>query len=377
MARGFRQMSGLVDPYIIALACLVALFSACTPAQPVIIGLAASLSGPDYMLGVDGRNAAALFVQETNEAGGLNGRSLQLEIKDFASNDSTVVPLTRDLVDAGALLVIGYYTSSTALAAVAIPESERVPLISPSATSDALTGQKDGFYRTIMSSAGDGPYLARHMKDRGINRILILATAGNASYVDTYASALGQELDICADFRFTRIADIDYHYIKALAAKPEGERYQAVMIIASSMDTGTLAQELSVRGLLASLYVSGWAGTDDLVAFGGKAVDGAFFVHQTDQQHPGVKELSRRYTALYGKEPGFGAIQTWDAMNLAMAVLEKAKASPGRIAQVLQAIGSFEGLTGTIFLDEYGDAQRDLYLKQVDGTRIVTLGKVE
>jgi branched-chain amino acid transport system substrate-binding protein len=353
------------------------LVTACTRSQPVVIGFAASLSGPDYLLGVEGRNAAALFVQETNKTGGLNGRPLHLEIRDFASNNESVVPRTRELVDAGAVLVVGYYTSAAALAAVAIPEAERVPLISPSATSDALTGLKDGFFRTIMSSAGDGPQLARHMKARGIERIVVLATAGNAGYVDTYVQALEREMEICADLRFTRIPDIDYLYIGELATKPAGGTYQAVMIIANSMDTGTLAQELSIRGLLAPLYVSGWAGTDDLVSFGGKAVDGAVFVHQTDQEHPGIKDLSRRYADLYGVPPGFGAIQTWDAMTLAMAALEKAKAVPDRIGPVLQGLDRFEGLTGTIRMDEYGDAWRDLYLKRVEGSRIVTLGKVE
>jgi branched-chain amino acid transport system substrate-binding protein len=377
MARGLWWKRRIAYQYSIALACLMVLFPACTKTQPVVIGFAASLSGPDYMLGVEGRNAAALFVQETNETGGLDGRPLHLEIRDIASDDTTVAAVTRELVDAGAVLVVGYYTSSAALAALSIPETGRVPLISPSATSDALSGLKDGFYRTIMSSADDGPYLARHMKERGIDRILVLATAGNAAYADTYATALGRELEICADLRFSRIADIDYQYIQVLADKPEGERYQAVMIIASSMDTGTLAQELSIRGLLAPLYVSGWAGTDDLVAFGGKAVDGAVFVHQTDQNHPGVQDFSRRYAAVYGVQPGFGAIQTWDAMTLAVNALTAAKASPDRIAAVLRGIDSLDGLTGAIFLDEYGDAKRDLYLKQVDGTRIVSRGKVE
>lgn len=377
MARILRRKQGFAHPFSLISVLLIILISACTRTQPVVIGFAASLSGSEFLLGVEGRNAAALFVKEANEAGGLKGRPLHLEIRDFASDTTTVAAQTRSLVDAGAVLIVGYYTSSAALVAAAIPESERVPLISPSATSDALTGLKDGFYRTIMSSASDGLHLARHMKDRGFERILLLANAGNAAYVDTYTRALAREVQLCAEISFLRTADIDYQYIEALAQKPGEERYQVVMIIAGSLDTGRVAQELSIRGLLAPLYVSGWAGTDDLVAFGGKAVDGAVFVHQTDPDHPSVQDFSRRYARLYGVQPGFGAIQTWDAMTLAMEVLAKANADPGRIASVIQGIGQVEGLMGTIVLDEYGDAKRSLYLKRVDGNHIVTLGKVE
>jgi branched-chain amino acid transport system substrate-binding protein len=362
---------------LVSIICFAVLMASCTRSSPVVLGFAASLSGPDYMLGVEGRNAAALFVQEANEAGGLNGRPLRLEVRDIASSEALVMPLTRELVEAGAALVVGYYTSSAALAALAIPETERVPLISPSATSDILTGRRDGFFRTIMSSAGDGYFLARHMKNRGIERILVLAAAGNAAYADTYVAAFERELKICADLRFARIDEIDYQKIHEYAARPEADRYQALMIIASAMDTGTLAQQLSVRGLLAPVYVSGWAGNDELVSFGGSAVDGAVFVHQTDQDHPGVRALAERYAAVYGQKPGFGALQTWDAMTLAFQALGTAKADPEKLASVLQSIQAFEGLAGTIMLDEYGDAQRPLYLKRVEGSRIVTIGKAE
>jgi branched-chain amino acid transport system substrate-binding protein len=361
---------------IVSALAIVASLIACSEKPPVIIGFAASLSGKDYMLGVEGRNAAELFIKEINASGGVAGRKLELVVRDFRSDDATVVPVSRELMDSGASLIVGYYTSAAAIAALSIPGPTDVPLISPAATSGALTGKQDAFFRTIMSSDDDIHHLAADMKSRGFKRVLFLAASWNKPYVDTYAFPLHQYVEVVADIRFDAIDSIDFGAIRLLKGNPQ-KRYDAVCIVASSLDSGTIAQELSIRGLSAPLYVSGWAGNDDLVVYGGSAVEGAVFVHQTDQANPGIVAMAEQYRDAFKVDPSFSAIQTWDAMLLAYSAIEKAGGVPGAISGALRSIRSFEGLAGPITLDEYGDAQRALYLKRVSGNRIITEGKVE
>ena len=87
--------------------------------------------------------------------------------------------------------------------------------------------------------------------------------------------------------------------------------------------------------------------------------------------------MAEHYREVYKVDPSSSAIQTWDAMLLAYTVIEKAKGIPGDISKTLRATRVFEGLSGPITLDEYGDAQRDLYLQRVSKNRIINEGKVE
>ncbi|MBU1081011.1 MAG: ABC transporter substrate-binding protein [Spirochaetes bacterium] len=341
---------------------------ACGREAPVVIGFAASLSGKDYLLGVEGRNAAELFVKEANARGGVGGRLLRLDIRDLASDDANAAPVTAALVESGVSVIVGYFTSSSAVAALAAPGLGGAALVSPSATADSLDGKADALYRTIMSSRLDSLFLAAHMRARGLRRVLFMATEGNRPYAETYAVPLAREAEVVADIRFGAISDIDYGAIASL-------RYDAVLIVASPLDTGTVAQELSIRGLSAPLYISGWAGNDSLIAHGGKAVDGAVFVHQTDTDQAGVAAVSSRYRAVYGESPGFAAIQAWDAMLLVEAAIEAS--GQGGVAAAIRGTRSFEGLSGTIEIDEFGDATRTVYYKKVDGDRIVVVGKAE
>jgi len=367
--------NGIVFATAIVLA-IVAALAACSEKPPVIIGFAASLSGKDYMMGVEGRNSAELFIKEINAAGGVAGRRLELAVRDLRSDDTNVTPLTRELIDSGASLVVGYYTSAAAIAALSVSGASGVPLISSSATSGALTGKADAFFRTVMSSDNDIHLLAADMKARGFKRVLLLAASWNKPFVDSYALPLRHLVEVVADIRFDTIDSIDFEAVRLLKVNPQ-TRYDAVCIVASSLDSGTIAQELSVRGLSAPLYVSGWAGNDDLVTYGGGAVDGAVFVHQTDLSHPGIVAMAQHYREVFKVDPGFSAIQTWDAMLFACAAIQKAKGVSGAIGGALRSIRSFEGLAGTIAIDEYGDAKRTLYFKRVSGNRIITEGKVQ
>ncbi len=368
VARHFR-VSEILHTFLLVLS-----LSACSPPAPVVIGFATSLSGKDYMLGVEGRNAAELFVQETNEAGGINGQLLKLEIRDFRSDIVTVAPVTQELIDFGANVIVGFHTSGTALAALSVKGIDKVPLVSPSATSSDLSGKVDGFYRTIMSSENDASILVSHMREKGLTRVVLIADANNTPYVETYSVPLKELIDVVADIRSENLKKLDYGRISRLRDKT-GPGYDAILIVASSMETGIVAQELAIRGLSAPLYVSGWAGNEDLIVYGGKYVDGAIFVHQTDPQHPGSKAMASRYLLVYGVSPGYSAIQTWDSFLFISAAIRASAGNLKNLPAALQDLREFQGLSGTIRIDSFGDARRSLYIKRVDGGTIVIDGK--
>ncbi|MBN2874942.1 MAG: ABC transporter substrate-binding protein [Spirochaetales bacterium] len=374
MKRSTATVAAARLPWFLAVAVMAMAGASCAPRAPLVLGFATSLSGPNYMLGVEGRNAAELFVKEANASGGIAGRQLMLLVRDFGSDDRNVVPVTRELVDAGAVVILGYFTSTSAVTALSLRADERVPLVSPSATSSELSGLDDGFYRTIMSSEYDVPYLVAHMKERKRERVLFLATATNRSYVETYAAPLRTLVNVVLDERFDSIDDIDFAAIEDVR---ERIGYDAILVVASSIDTGTLAQELTIRGLDAPLYVSGWAGNDELLVYGGSSVDGAVFVHQTDIDHPGVVALAGRYQSVFKQKPGFSAIQTWDALSYIASAITLAEGDESRFAKAIGGIRSFDGLAGRIEIDEYGDATRTVYYKRVSGSSIVVDGVAE
>jgi len=348
--------------------------TACAPPKDIVVGFVASLSGIDYMLGIEGRNAALLFVQELNSAGGIGGRKLALEIRDLSSDDSRAPAAAKELVDLGAAAFIGFYSSSSALKALPALQEARIPIISPTSTSTDLSGKDDVFFRTIMTSAQDPIVLGKQMRDLGQSRALFIAAAYNKPYYETYRMGLEPSTTIIGPIYYGTLKELDYGKISSLAKDPG---YEAVMIVASSLDTGTIAQNLALRGLQKPLYLSGWAGNEDVITYGGGAVEGASLVHQVDVEQSKESALAVKYRAAFGIEPSYGAVETWDSMFLLVEGLRAAKGNPQRLYQALKAIREFEGTSGKIRMDSFGDATRSLYTKRIQGGRFVVTGMTD
>lgn len=300
---------------------------------------------------------------------------MRLETRDLASDNSAMPSALRGLAAAGARVAVGAYTSGAAHAALPVLDELGLVLVSPAATAASLSGLRDRFFRTIMSSERDAAVLGDIIRAEGLAPVLILSFALNASYADTYERPL-VEAGLAAEvMRFESPADLDFARIARLLASDTP--YRSVLVVASPLDTGTVAQTLVQRGLSAPLFSSGWAASDDLVRAGGKAVEGARFVHQVDSGDPSLAEFNARYEAVYGTPPGFAAVQTWDAMRFVEEGLTRAGKERRDPFAALAELREFRGTGGVIRLDEFGDARRSLYLKTVRDARILVLGKYE
>lgn len=360
-----RRVRGFLA--VMAMLCLLCL-AGCRDRSPLTIGFVASLSGPNRQLGVDGRNAVELFVQELNRSGGVRGRPVQLVSFDLESNPALAEAATQAMLDAGVLAVVGYFTSTEAAAALPFANEHRLPLISPAATADEFSGIDDYFFRTVMSSRRDALALHAEMGRQDQERLLVLASTSNPAYVRTYTEPLAGLSQLVHIAFFDTPASLDY------SSLPDPQTYDAVLIIAGSIDTGGVAQGLANRGLHKPLYGSGWAANDELVHYGGMAVEGMICAHQINPQLPAVAEFSRLYLSVYGSPPGFGAIEAWDSMLFLHTALQGYRGRREDFRTALRRIHSFQGISGTIQLDAYGDAERQLYFKQVLAGRLVVTG---
>lgn len=82
-------------------------------ADPIKVGIATDLTGAIGFAGNANANTARLVVEETNAAGGILGRPLELYIEDTASNESVAVGNVRKLVQRHRVdVVLGGITSS-------------------------------------------------------------------------------------------------------------------------------------------------------------------------------------------------------------------------------------------------------------------------
>ena len=165
-------------------------------AKEVKVGIILGFTGPIESLTPDMASGAELAFKEASDSGALlNGSTISTLRADSTCIDSAAATSAAEfLVNQGATAIMGADCSGVTgaiLSNVAVPNG--VPMISPSATSPALTTAEDNglFFRTAPSDARGGEVLADITADRGITSVAI--TYVNTDYgvglADVYEAA--------------------------------------------------------------------------------------------------------------------------------------------------------------------------------------------
>jgi len=144
------------------------------PAGPIKIGFLGPLSGPFTPWGDGHLKGAKMAVEEINASGGVDGRTLELVVRDSKNNASESATTFEELVfQEGVIALIGPVSSDIGLATSRKAEDLKVPLLLHMAGSDKILTKESRYtFRTALVA---GPLLmqalAEYIKEKGFTRI--------------------------------------------------------------------------------------------------------------------------------------------------------------------------------------------------------------
>src|ERR1700686_1594412 len=100
--------------------------------DPIKIGYLPALTGPSSSTGIGINRGTELAVEEINAAGGVNGRKIELIVRDTQSDPTKAVNAVAELTQRQkAAIIFGPLNSGEALAATPLIAREKVPMIHP------------------------------------------------------------------------------------------------------------------------------------------------------------------------------------------------------------------------------------------------------
>jgi len=98
---------------------------------PLRIGLIVAATGPAALLGTASRSGALLAQKQINAAGGVNGREVQLLVRDDATNPDTALTHANELVRGSKVdVMVTLTTTASTIAVGGITHSAQMPQIS-------------------------------------------------------------------------------------------------------------------------------------------------------------------------------------------------------------------------------------------------------
>jgi len=352
--------------FLLLLPLLVMLSSACERDRTIKIGFIGSLTGKNSDLGVAGRDAVQLAVEQVNSSGGINGRKLALSVQDDAFNPETAARCVETLATEKVSAIIGPMGSSMAKAALPAATRSRIVLVSPTSSTNELSGKDDYFFRVMEPNLRFARRQATTSMKMNIRRVAAIYDLQNQTYT----------VEMFREFKdeFTRLggvitAELSYDSATSPAFMPLVsrlglERAEGVMILANSVDSINITQQ--IRKLKPQLpIISGACGIAqrDLLQQAGKSVSNIIFTLPVNSQSnkPSYTSFRDAFFKRFNYQPTFAAVLAYDAAQAVISGLKK-NPDPALFRETMKSIGTFPGLQGDIALDSFGDPNRQLYI---------------
>jgi branched-chain amino acid transport system substrate-binding protein len=344
------------------------------PLPPLRIGLVGSLSGRFAALGTTGRDGAILAVEEINAAGGIDGRQIELDILDDRGDGEACRQAYETLASRNCHLVIGPFATGPATAALETINRLGVLTIAPTVAGDNFTGQDDWFLRFHPSTRVMGRMLGSMAIADGVRVLAVIGDAANGPFVSTTLAgvreAAGQELRLIERSFDSRQRE------SLLTVASDVSEAEAVLLVASSLDTAALAQRLRAQQADLRLLCASWSVSKELIANGGRSVDGMRTVLPVDFGSETTQALGRRFQARFGEEATFVAVLHHGAVqSLAAAIRSTGSTEPMVLRRAMTTADAPPGTPTGCRLDRFGDPCVDLVPHHIVDGRLVAEAK--
>lgn len=303
----------------------------------VTLGQSAALTGPSATLGLPFTQGAKLYFDRVNNAGGINGRKIELVSVDDAGSPEQAATNTKKLLARGVFSLFGYVGSPQVTAINAQLVSADIVLFGSMAGADELRGSLyPNVYSIRPGYSEEAAVITKHAETLGMKRLAIVY-AKDAESMAALDSAertmhgLGANLLIKTSFDATD---------KVIAAKP-----QSVLVISDPKIAAAGIRDLRAKGYKGPIYGFSNTGESLLAEQLGAAGAGVVLVRVTPRSDNAkstlVRELLSDAAAAKVGKPNVYMLEGYIAAWAYTEALRKAGKEPTR-ARLRKAIDGLQ-----------------------------------
>jgi branched-chain amino acid transport system substrate-binding protein len=353
---------------------MVMAFYACGPKGPetIKIGINAPITGDIPKVGEGTKNAAEMWLEDINAAGGLEvgGKKYKVElaIEDNESKaESAVAAATKLITEDGVLAIVGPQSSKQAIPAGGKANELGTPMISPWSTNPDTTKDRPFVFRGCFLDPFQGPVAANFIKDEfGFTKAAVLYDVASdypkglaEFFKEAWEKNNGPGSVVAFESFTTKDTDFSSQLTKIINSEA-----QVLFTPQYYNEVALIVQQAHQLGWDKPIVGSDSWGSAETVKLCGQDCYGLFFsTHYAAAGATGAtKEFIDRYNAKYGEVPDDVGALTWDSMRLIQQAIQDTGGLSGDIKKdrvavrdALAKIKEFDGITGKMTFTEEGD----------------------
>ena len=331
---------------------------------PIVIGSILPLTGDAASIGQNTQTAIELAVEHINDAGGIDGRNLEVIFEDGKCTAQQAANAAQKLVNVDQVpVIIGGLCSSETLAAAPIAEDGKTVMFSMCSSSPDVTDAGDFIFRDYPSDAFQGSKAAEIALEKlGAKKAAVLYCLSDwcVGIRDVFRKdfpSVGGE--IVAEEAYEQTAkDLRTQLTKIKEAEPDliyfvGYTEASIVGLKQAKELGIEAQMLGADA---------W---DDRTIHeqAGDAAEGIVYIHP-------YAPLTDKFKAAMEAKTGSSELticspQAYDAVNIVAGIMKRVGAEGERVKDELYKVKDYQGVSGPITIDENGDLSTANYAVKI------------
>ena len=364
-----------------ALGVALLLGTAALAAEPIKIGVVNEITGVQAQAGEFTVNGIKLAQEEINNAGGVLGRRIELQIEDNQSTNPGTVLAFSKLGGRGDIAgIVGPIRSTQVQAASPTIAKSGIPTMI-GGTDTSLTHVNN---RWLFRARPNDSYSSRVIADFGVNTLKMKKWAiihstdafGSGGAKALTAALAAQGVAPVLDQGYTNNSQ-DFAAVVLSIKKSEADILATYMTL--EPDVGIFARQLRQLGVTIP-----WVGSPSLIAvtslnLAGESLYGTYAITDfTTGANDLTRSFMKKYHDKYGVNPDTFASWSYDATQvLALAIRTAGSTEPEAVRLAILAIRGYKGLEGTYEFDQNGDGLHGYNIVKNDGGKIVFIKRVD
>lgn len=319
---------------------------------PIKIGVIGAFSGGSAEMGLPMRKGIEMAAKEINDAGGIEGRKIELVAYDDEANASKNTTLAKRAIDTDKVVaLLAAPNSGTSIATAKVANQMQVPQIVPIAQSpEVLQPFSPWVFRGTHPSNIDIERLVSYAKEKNWNKIAIVhdTSAFGMSGEKILKNAIPKAgLQLVASVGHpVGATDVTAQALEIKEAKPDAIVQwnlgaDAALIAKALQNVNFKVPILAGRGLFFNVYTE----------LGKDAVEGTIATGALDFTRPDVQQWKEKFLANGGTEGGIDfAALGYDAMSVLAEALKNVGAAGAddrqKVRDAIESVTAYKSITG-------------------------------
>ncbi len=326
-------------------------FIAAEEVETYKIGFVNHLTGDLALYGESKRNGIELGVQKINEAGGINGKPVEVIYEDDRGEAAGAVTAARKLIDSDEVpAIIGSGASSCTLAMLPLAKEANVLVVSPASTHPSLREYTETYFGMMPTDEVQGRYLANFAHKKGIDDVALMVINNDYGLgnLDTFSEHFEGNIVGSEVFNSGR-TDYRSELLKIRSKNPK-----AIFLIAYAKEGGIILKQSREMGIEVPVYGDATLSTEAVLDTAGEGARNFYALVPGDPESPEYKEFSANFQEEYGTKPTIWSDFAHDAFMLIAKGIEEEGYSADGIRNYLRHVEGYRGVSGIKTFDEAG-----------------------